>query len=352
MKKIYFLLVAMLCSVAAQAWTVYFTNPKGWSQVSAYTFGGAAGEALGTWPGTAMTQNGDVWTVSYDGDEPSHIIFNNKGAGAQTGNLVFQAGATYDFDGVVGAAKTDYTVYFDNSVGNWDAVYAYTFEPELLGGWPGTEITEKNSEGLYVLTLSLTSEPSMKGIIFNNGGNGAQTDNLEWETGATYNANGNSAQEPSPMEEWYVSIGGAFVEGDYEWNWGTGYNPVDGVASLGEYEIGTDEFEIKVWNGVADTYYDSTTPVEAGTWVELSTDTGSHTTVADAKAGDKYSVRFDCNTNEIYLTYTGSSAINAVAAEAAQAPAVYYNLQGIQVANPEAGLYIQVQGGKATKVIK
>ncbi len=33
------------------------------------------------------------------------------------------------------------------------------------------------------------------------------------------------------------------------------------------------------------------------------------------------------------------------------APAVYYNLQGVRVANPENGLYIKVQGNKSTKVV-
>ena len=32
--------------------------------------------------------------------------------------------------------------------------------------------------------------------------------------------------------------------------------------------------------------------------------------------------------------------------------AIYYNLQGIRVANPGDGIYIKVQGGKTTKVIR
>lgn len=32
------------------------------------------------------------------------------------------------------------------------------------------------------------------------------------------------------------------------------------------------------------------------------------------------------------------------------APVEYFNLQGVRVANPENGLYIRRQGGKATKV--
>ena len=33
------------------------------------------------------------------------------------------------------------------------------------------------------------------------------------------------------------------------------------------------------------------------------------------------------------------------------APAVYYNLQGVKVANPENGVFIKVQGNKTSKVL-
>lgn len=45
----------------------------------------------------------------------------------------------------------------------------------------------------------------------------------------------------------------------------------------------------------------------------------------------------------------GSSAIEAVEVEAGEAQ--YYNLQGVRVANPQGGIFIRVQGGKASKVI-
>lgn len=44
------------------------------------------------------------------------------------------------------------------------------------------------------------------------------------------------------------------------------------------------------------------------------------------------------------------NGISAVAADQ-NAPAVYYNLQGVRVDNPDNGLYIRVQGNKATKII-
>jgi hypothetical protein len=52
----------------------------------------------------------------------------------------------------------------------------------------------------------------------------------------------------------------------------------------------------------------------------------------------------------VTLTVTTEAGVTAVAADDVNAPAVYYNLQGVRVNNPENGLYIRVQGNKATKV--
>ena len=46
---------------------------------------------------------------------------------------------------------------------------------------------------------------------------------------------------------------------------------------------------------------------------------------------------------------SATSGVSAVEADETDAPAVYYNLQGIQVANPENGIYIVRRGNKVTK---
>ncbi|MBQ2839567.1 MAG: hypothetical protein IJE73_08065, partial [Muribaculaceae bacterium] len=43
------------------------------------------------------------------------------------------------------------------------------------------------------------------------------------------------------------------------------------------------------------------------------------------------------------------SGIDGVEVENADAPVKYYNLQGVEVANPSNGIFIKVQGNKATK---
>lgn len=47
----------------------------------------------------------------------------------------------------------------------------------------------------------------------------------------------------------------------------------------------------------------------------------------------------------------GSTAIETIGTDNADAPAVYYNLQGVEVENPAAGIYIRRQGDKVEKVV-
>ena len=58
--------------------------------------------------------------------------------------------------------------------------------------------------------------------------------------------------------------------------------------------------------------------------------------------------------NELYNKKhapTTTTGVNDIVADDANAPVEYYNLQGVRVANPESGLYIRVQGKKASKVL-
>ncbi|MDE6299727.1 MAG: SusF/SusE family outer membrane protein [Muribaculaceae bacterium] len=56
------------------------------------------------------------------------------------------------------------------------------------------------------------------------------------------------------------------------------------------------------------------------------------------------------NPETMMLTVDGSTGISAIEAE--EGEAVYFNLQGQRIANPDKGIYIRVVNGKATKVVK
>lgn len=67
----------------------------------------------------------------------------------------------------------------------------------------------------------------------------------------------------------------------------------------------------------------------------------------------KYFVRKKgaADTFEFKITYdTDGSGVDAIAAEE-NAPAEYYNLQGVRVANPDNGIYIVRRGSKVSKTV-
>lgn len=67
--------------------------------------------------------------------------------------------------------------------------------------------------------------------------------------------------------------------------------------------------------------------------------------------GFEYYVTVATEPMMVFFTTDLETAVSEIAAET-EGEAVYYNMQGIRVANPENGLYIVVKGGKAVKVIK
>ncbi len=64
--------------------------------------------------------------------------------------------------------------------------------------------------------------------------------------------------------------------------------------------------------------------------------------VSTTDAADTWEVR------NLNIKGDKNSGISSIEADAAEA--VYYNLQGVRVAEPQSGIYVKVQGGKATKV--
>lgn len=71
---------------------------------------------------------------------------------------------------------------------------------------------------------------------------------------------------------------------------------------------------------------------------------GTYTNLAPQVPGDTFKL-------PILYKKSDGAGIVAVEAEVSQeAPVVYFNLQGVRVENPQQGLYIRVQGNKATKV--
>jgi hypothetical protein len=161
-------------------WTVKFHKPDSWTAVSLYTWGP---EVLGGWPGAPLDEVDGWYVYTFDAAfTGANLIFNNGGMGEQTvdyvisGDVCLEASDTPNNEG-----KYDITVVPCNPAGwvvrfippdSWTAVSLYTWDPEVLGPWPGATLTEV--EGWYQYTFDGTFAGA--NLIFNNGGQGEQTE--------------------------------------------------------------------------------------------------------------------------------------------------------------------------------
>lgn len=166
------------CTTAG--FTVKFHKPDSWSAVSLYTWGP---EAVGGWPGTALTEVDGWYVYTFDASvTTTNMIFNNAGAGEQTEDYLLAADVCLQASNTLnGNNKYDvtavpcftegFTVKF-HKPDSWTAVSLYTWGPEVTGGWPGTALTEVDGWFVYTFDASVLTT----NLIFNNAGAGEQTE--------------------------------------------------------------------------------------------------------------------------------------------------------------------------------
>jgi hypothetical protein len=99
-------------------------------------------------------------------------------------------------------------------------------------------------------------------------------------------------------------------------------------------------------------------------WVNADIDLAGQTITADTKItirqiDDQWPYKASDETTSATARYflddikvyeAGSSSIESAVADV-NAPVEYFNLQGVRVANPTAGIYVKRQGNTATKVL-
>jgi len=341
MKKFFLFMGATLAAFAANAWTVNFTNPNNWPEVSIWAWDDDSEQKTNftgdKWPGMPMTKEGDVWTYTGEGN-PTKVIFNDNGNGSQTQDLDFVDNATYNLYGQVGAELKEYKVYFNNDA-KWDKVFVYTFGPTYFGPWPGTEITKGEDGKTYVATITSVSVPTCGGIIFNNGSGGAdnQTEDLVFEIDKTY------TNVPPTTGEYTV------YWDNFTCNWSSPhiyyYCRENGNEATIPMTKVTTEYD-DVWD-----LWSYTLPV--GVTNMLFCD-GNDNDISGMfysyKIKDKhvYSKSGDMGVYE--GTVTAIEDIEIDISDAKRSDPDYYNLQGQPVKNPSNGIFIKVTNGKASKV--
>ena len=172
------------------------------------------GDAYDTWPGTQMQAVGGGYYFALVDNNANRIIFNDNG-GAQTddltipGNFAIYDMATGNWNGylsdIIDVTKfpmdpsqlpsnpgtdnpntptpTGNYIYFKDTL-NWGNVYCHVW---TSGGgsaaeWPGLQM-ESMGNGIYRCQI----DSSYNMVVFNNGGNGQQTGDLQIEYDKAYN---------------------------------------------------------------------------------------------------------------------------------------------------------------------
>ena len=88
--------------------------------------------------------------------------------------------------------------------------------------------------------------------------------------------------------------------------------------------------------------------ITSGEATSMTNDSGSDTQSWKAEA-NTYKVIVDIKNCTVTMTIDSTTGADSIDIDN-NTPAVYYNLQGVEVTNPENGIFIKKQGNKVTKV--
>ena len=261
-------------------------------------------------------------------------------------NKVYLAGSFNSFDGA--DSNYQFSATEDDNVFKyeWEGEFSGNFKVVINGAWYGTRTPVVSGE-TYILgdtgnDNSTFAKTAIDPVFEININTHALT--------VTYTTNGDTPSD----EQWYV-IGGGFADDTNGWT-------VDHEMTKGENGTWTwtgnihGEFKFrnaKNWDAEPATIVLGSTNTSA---VETISGNGTFnlTNARDGQNfvidGDDVTLTLDSTAKTLKVTGLGSTGVAAV--EAANGEAVYFNMQGVRVANPENGLFIRVQNGKAVKVVK
>ncbi len=201
--ELYFSKEEAEAAIGLHTYSVYFFNTEGWNTVNVYGWLDGGEQLFGGWPGAAAVNDNGGWyradIKTYNEISSFNVIFNN-GEGKQTVNIegitptskdvyfapdVDKSGDQIAIDRytskeeaeeALGVSSSFATAYFYDAEG-WGQVSVYTWGATSFGDWPGKALT-KGEDGWYSVTLPAGPSEDLN-IIFNNCGNGRQTNDMK-----------------------------------------------------------------------------------------------------------------------------------------------------------------------------
>lgn len=138
-----------------------------------------------------------------------------------------------------------------------------------------------------------------------------------------------------------------------EWAWTPEYCLTE-TAEAGVYSVAVESLPAGSKFKIADEawinqYTSQNTSMQPGEEYDLTVNYGTSKDMGYATDLTDVTIVVNTNTNKIKAV-TNGSGVEAIGVSTDEA--VYYNLQGARVENPENGIFIRIVDGKATKVVK
>ncbi len=265
------------------------------------------------------------------------------------------------------APKEAFTVYFDNSDSRWETPHIH-YWGGTSSEYPGVAMTHrKTTIWEYTLPAGTTH------VLFNDGnGDDTKTDDFFAEPENVYSAAGCLGfyeDEGIATYPPYMYAMGTLAAGSWKTNVGVRLKRSGHTYTADEVELVADKSTGKAFfsfvSKLASTASDWDTVNGADRFGAMSKDEAVSTAApawvkifSGGNAGSAYAWKTDAgiykmtvDLDRMELVLTDAAAIGEVEMDVdADAPVVYYNLQGVPVANPGSGAYIRVKGSKVEKV--
>ena len=340
------------------------------SNVEVATVDAATGEVTLVAAGTTTIKAATEATEKYKAGEASYTLVVVDPNAKKPANLAFaNATVTVDLSEAVPAnaltKDTDAAVVYTSSNVEVATVDAATGEVTLVAAGTttikaATEATETYEAGEATYTLTVMDKAD---IVYENDGK-TDASGFTFETGegenpwqfSSFGMTGNAfkitgktadAYAVSPVFDLTNRIKPISITQTFAYNFIT-------VAQVPEYftiavrEEGATEWTVLTAAPAPEamnkwTYVDDYA-IDLGAYEGKKIQIGYHY-VADGTVCGGWQIK------NILVKGKKSSAVSDITVEDSDAPVVYYNMQGVRVANPANGLYIRVQGKKATKVL-
>ena len=322
-------------------YNIYIKDETGWNDLYLYAYVDGAPSIFGEWPGIKVTDTEVIDGITYKviknitvTEVPQNLIVNNN-----AGEQIDLPDAYTITENIFVSASHPAIYLLDNS--GWDNLYLYAWGagiPEMFGGWPGVEATEKVSiDGVEYLKVSFPEGAAMpSNLIFNNG-DGVQFDGPTLDhVGSIYiKVEGDSfivSDVPFPVYNIYI-------EDKTGWDRLYLYAYSNEEASLfGEWP----GVEVSETVTIGDTRFKVVRNLPAS-------DT-EHSFIIHNNSGEQQDID-GIHTLTKHLYFASVSGVDSV--ESSDDVVVeYYNLQGMRILNPGKGIYICRKGNKVFKVVR